>query len=834
MSTSGSALLRACLLASVPIAALAQSPVIVEAESGTLGTSLTIVPASGTTPSYITTTENNGANPTPQRTATYQVNFPAPGSYALYVRVLVGPNTGNDDSFYVPTGFNTTTSWAAPYNQSSGGANNPTSTVTLESGAGQNVWKWIRLTPTVGIIGGFGPAEWVVPAGSLSQTFAWGSREDGLLFDKFAFAPVQFCYTVANLDAGSAPTGTCPPPDPPPSTRTDPPLATGKDKYLGSAWSPGTASLSFANYWNQVTPENGGKWGTVEATRDTMVWDQADASYALAKNNGFPFKWHTLVWGNQQPGWIAGLTPAEQLEEIREWYAAIAERFPAIDQIDVVNEPLHAPPAYIAGLGGSNDKYGTGWDWVITSFELARQYFPNAKLLINDYSITNDRNATNRYLTIINLLKERGLIDAIGDQGHAFSTTEAAPMPNHKANLDLLAATGLPIYISELDIDGVSNDVIDNDLQVANFKRIFPTFWEHPGVKGITMWGYVRGFHWRNGQGDWLLYPNGAERPALQWLEKYVADTPPSVNPGQAFSTPENANDTPEVAAAIHELEIRGYTLNSDTVTTMMLMIRHPEGFTANNPVTNQPEFWAGGANNYNDSNLQFIVWRAHFGAASVGIPVGTVVAVDADSGQTLSDWRIETPGGFFSIDANTGTLAMMPYPPLDFESLPTFTFQVSVSDGYQRSKPEWVTVNLTNVNDNVPVITAGQAYRIDGGRKNTVARVLATDDDDVNQPGFTKFSAWTITSGNTNNVFRFNGTGDLQVGRPLLIDWRRTSYSLGTTVSDSVHTSEVQPVQVTIPNRVNLCLLNAIRLEAPKATAPLLILLGADLGSCR
>ena len=82
--------------------------------------------------------------------------------------------------------------------------------------------------------------------------------------------------------------------------------------------------------------------------------------------------------------------------------------------------------------------------------------------------------------------------------------------------------------------------------------------------------------------------------------------------------------------------------------------------------------------------------------------------------------------------------------------------------------------------------------------------------------------------------MFRYSGTGELQVGRPLLVDWRRTSYSLGTRVSDGANNSAVQTVQVTIPNRVNLCLLNAIRLEAPKATAPLLILLGADLGSCR
>jgi len=37
----------------------------------------------------------------------------------------------------------------------------------------------------------------------------------------------------------------------------------------------------------------------------------------------------------------------------------------------------------------------------------------------------------------------------------------------------------------------------------------------------------------------------------------------------------------------------------------------------------------------------------------------------------------------------------------------------------------------------------------------------------------------------------------------------------------------------VAIRNRVNLCLANIIKLEAPKNSAPLLILLGANLGSC-
>ena len=86
-----------------------------------------------------------------------------------------------------------------------------------------------------------------------------------------------------------------------------------------------------------------------------------------------------------------------------------------------------------------------------------------------------------------------------------------------------------------------------------------------------------------------------------------------------------------------------------------------------------------------------------------------------------------------------------------------SYTVGVSVYDGFRRSVTENFTINVRNLNDNPPVITAGQSYRIDGGSRNTVAKVLATDADDTNQPGFTTFQAWTITSGNPNNVFRYS-----------------------------------------------------------------------------
>lgn len=464
----------------------------------------------------------------------YTVTFPSAGDYELYARFRVGPGGGNDDSFFIGNGFGdkvATTEWVNVNQVDGGGYTAPDDTVRNGGPATTQVFKWFKIT------GFAGPAVWTVPEGNLTQTFSAAGRENGNFLDKFAFGYQGSWYTVSNLDTGSAPTGTPPPPPPPPYEPPGPPMATGKDKFVGSAWSPGNASVYFDRYFNKVTPENAGKWASVEGTRDDMNWTDADAAYALAKANGWPFHWHVLVWGNQQPLWMEDLPLEEQLAEFHEWLAAIAERYPDIDQLEVVNEPLHDPPLAVNGAcGGCGNYYEalggagtTGWDWIITAFTLARQYFPNAELMLNDYSITNDGNATTRYLEIIELLQEQGLIDLIGDQGHAFSTTEPAPMPNHRANLDRLAATGLPIYITELDVDGN-----DDEVQLAGYQRIFPVFWEHPAVKGITLWGY-RTTHWRRAQGAWLTYDNGAERPAMQWLQRYVRNNLAEIPAGQRF-----------------------------------------------------------------------------------------------------------------------------------------------------------------------------------------------------------------------------------------------------------------------------------------------------------
>ncbi|WP_425452312.1 endo-1,4-beta-xylanase [Paenibacillus sambharensis] len=283
-----------------------------------------------------------------------------------------------------------------------------------------------------------------------------------------------------------------------------------RSKFLGNIIA-GSVPSNFGSYWNQVTPENSTKWDAVEGNRNTMNWGQADMAYNYARSNGFQFRFHTLVWGSQEPGWIRNLSAAEQRAEVTQWIQAAGQRYRNAEFVDVVNEPLHAKPSYRNAIGGDGS---TGWDWVIWSFQEARKAFPNSKLMLNEYGIIGDPGAADQYIRIINLLKSRGLIDGIGIQSHHFNM-DYVSVSTMRTVLDKLAATGLPIYVTELDMTG------DDATQLARYQQKFPVLWEHWAVKGVTLWGYQEGRTWA--ANTHLIRSNGTERPALQWLRTYLA-----------------------------------------------------------------------------------------------------------------------------------------------------------------------------------------------------------------------------------------------------------------------------------------------------------------------
>jgi endo-1,4-beta-xylanase len=300
-------------------------------------------------------------------------------------------------------------------------------------------------------------------------------------------------------------------------------LAQDQDKFLGASTST-PMWRNFESYWNQVTPGNDGKWGSVEQVKGTYNWTNLDQIYNYAKGRNLIFKEHVFIWGQQEPGWVASLDTASQRVAVEKWIDTLSQRYPLMQYIDVVNEPFHAPPSYKNALGGDGT---TGWDWVINAFKLARKYCPStAKLLLNEYNILQDYTVTTNFINLIKLLNDRGLIDGIGIQGHYFefrshvdatSGTYVYSPATLKSNLNRIAALGLPIYITEFDIDEASDDN-----QLAQYKNYFPVFWTNPAVKGITFWGYIEGDVWNTHPNTFLLHADGTERPAMQWLREYI------------------------------------------------------------------------------------------------------------------------------------------------------------------------------------------------------------------------------------------------------------------------------------------------------------------------
>jgi endo-1,4-beta-xylanase len=296
------------------------------------------------------------------------------------------------------------------------------------------------------------------------------------------------------------------------------PLADGKNKFLGNIITDGNNIASnYLKYWNQVTPGNAGKWGSIEYTPGSYVWTQLDNMYNYAISHNFPFKEHTLIWNTQQPSFMTNgtLDSLQLFQEIENWIKACAQRYPEAAYCDVVNEPLDHAPAYKDALGGNG---ATGWDWVIKSFELARKYWPpKTKLLINEYNVINDFTRNSKYIQIIKILQDRGLIDGIGVQAHSFEVN-GPTIRSLQIYLGNLSATGLPVYISEFSINEA-----DDNTQLLKYKSIFPVMYEEPGVKGVTIWGYKQYDMWTQEPNAYLITDRLAERPAMQWLRAYLS-----------------------------------------------------------------------------------------------------------------------------------------------------------------------------------------------------------------------------------------------------------------------------------------------------------------------
>jgi GH35 family endo-1,4-beta-xylanase len=247
------------------------------------------------------------------------------------------------------------------------------------------------------------------------------------------------------------------------------------------------------------------QWAGERPARNRQEWTLAAADWLCRE--GFDVKGHTLVWASweRSPGWLrAHESESETLQ------AAILAHIRDIGSAtagwtrwwDVLNEPM-SHRDLITLLGTAR---------VAEWFKEARRVLPGTRLVLKDFDLIGNGGSPKRRADIIALhreLVEHGApVDVLGLQSHFWSDRLTPPETMWQIMDELHAATGLPLMVSEFDMN------LPNEAVQAEYTRDFLTAWfAHPASEALLMWGFWGGAHWYQDAGamfrrDWSEKPN--------------------------------------------------------------------------------------------------------------------------------------------------------------------------------------------------------------------------------------------------------------------------------------------------------------------------------------
>ncbi|XP_058739107.1 endo-1,4-beta-xylanase 5-like [Vicia villosa] len=235
----------------------------------------------------------------------------------------------------------------------------------------------------------------------------------------------------------------------------------------------------FVSRFKYTTFTNEMKWYSTEKIQGKEDYTIPDAMLQFAKENGISVRGHNVLWDspNRQPHWDLTLSPDELRVAAENRLKSVVSRYKGqLIAWDVVNENVH--------FHFFEDKLGENIS--AEYYSAAYRLDPNTKMFLNEYNtieFSGDKDASPA--NYVKKLKEiqqfpgtAGIPLAIGLQCH-FSTG----VPNlayMRSGLDLLAATGLPIWLTETSVDPQPN-------QAVYFEQILREGFSHPAVQGIVM-----------------------------------------------------------------------------------------------------------------------------------------------------------------------------------------------------------------------------------------------------------------------------------------------------------------------------------------------------------
>jgi VCBS repeat-containing protein len=201
------------------------------------------------------------------------------------------------------------------------------------------------------------------------------------------------------------------------------------------------------------------------------------------------------------------------------------------------------------------------------------------------------------------------------------------------------------------------------------------------------------------------------------------------------------------------------------------------------------------------------------------GTAVHTVPFADVDAGQSHTfAITAGNTNGAFAIDPTTGAITVADSTAVDFETTPTFSLTVQVTDDGTPplSGSATITVNLTDTGE-PPVVNAATFTLAEDAATGAAVGTVTFTDPDAGQT-----HTFAITAGNTGGAFAIGATsGAITVAQPL--DFETTpTYSLTVEVTDN----GVPALSGSATITVNLTNVN----ESPSIVAPTTVAANRDV----
>jgi endo-1,4-beta-xylanase len=281
-------------------------------------------------------------------------------------------------------------------------------------------------------------------------------------------------------------------------------LAAAKGIVFGSAaasyeWRDADFPPLLAREAAILVPEYEMKRDVLEPVHGAYDFSGCDALMDFARRRGLMMRGHPLVWHESNPPWLeAAVRQTRDARLLTDHVTKVVRRYRGtMRSYDVVNEALVPPDEGATGPRPSFWFQVFGPHYLDLAFHAARAADPAALLVYNDFGCEAGTPAHDRFrrqtLNLLDGLLKRGApVQGLGIQGHLTPFGPRVDQPTLSAFLAEVAARGLALLVTELDVDdegGPRDGAVRDRAAADEARRFLDVALDNPAVRTVLTWG---------------------------------------------------------------------------------------------------------------------------------------------------------------------------------------------------------------------------------------------------------------------------------------------------------------------------------------------------------